>query len=75
VLQLGTEESGVFRYKTSDILEAGALGGVGNALNKIADYYLKMADRIFPIIEVDAGREVEVIVLKGQELKIQGGKG
>ncbi len=75
VLQLGTEESGVFRYKPGDILEAGALGGVGNALNKIADYYLKMADRIFPIIEVDAGREVEVIVLKGQELKIQGEKG
>jgi conjugal transfer pilus assembly protein TraB len=75
VLQLGTEDSGIFRYKPSDILEAGALGGVGNALNKIADYYLKMAERIFPIIEVDAGREVEVIVLKGQELKIQGGKG
>jgi len=75
VLQLGTEDSGVFRYKPGDILEAGALGGVGNALNKIADYYLKMADRIFPIIEVDAGREVEVIVLKGQELRIQGEKG
>jgi len=74
VLQLGTEDSGVFRYKVSDVLEAGALGGVGNALNKIADYYLKMADRIFPIIEVDAGREVEVFILKGQELKLQGAK-
>lgn len=75
VLQLGTEDSGVFRYKFSDVLEAGALGGVGNALNKLADYYLKMADRIYPIIEVDAGREVEVIVLKGQELRIQTEKG
>lgn len=71
VLQLGTEDSGVFRYRFSDVLEAGALGGVGNALNKIADYYLKMADKIYPIIEVDAGREVEVFVLKGQELKIE----
>jgi conjugal transfer pilus assembly protein TraB len=74
VLQLGTEGSGVFHYPVSDVLEAGVLGGVGNALNKIAEYYLKMADRIFPIIEVDAGREVEVFVLKGQELKLQGGK-
>ena len=71
VLQLGTEDSGVFRYRFGDVLEAGALGGVGNALNKIADYYLKMADKIYPIIEVDAGREVEVFVLKGQELKIE----
>jgi conjugal transfer pilus assembly protein TraB len=74
VLQLGTEDTGVFRYKVSDVLEAGALGGVGNALNKIADYYIKMADRIFPIIEIDAGREVEVFILKGQELKLQGAK-
>jgi conjugal transfer pilus assembly protein TraB len=74
VLQLDSEEAGVFRYKFEDVLQAGALGGVGNTLNKVADYYLKMAERVFPIIEVDSGREVEVIVLKGQELKIQGGK-
>jgi conjugal transfer pilus assembly protein TraB len=74
VLQLNPEESGVFRYKLGDVMEAGALGGVGNALNKVADFYLKMAEKVFPIIEIDAGRDVEVLVLKGQELRIQGGK-
>ncbi len=74
VLSLSPEDEGVFRYRFRDVMEAGALGGVGNALNKIADYYLKMADKIFPIIEVDAGREVEIFILKGQELKIHGGK-
>jgi len=74
VLQLNPEESGVFRYKLGDVMEAGALGGVGSALNKVADFYLKMAEKVFPIIEIDAGRDVEVLVLKGQELKIQGGK-
>ncbi len=75
VLQLDPSKSGVFRHDPVDILQAGALGGAGSALNRVADYYLKMADKVFPIIEVDAGREVEVIVLKGQELRIQGGKG
>ncbi len=75
VLQLNPEESGVFRYKLGDVMEAGALGGVGSALSKVADFYLKMAEKVFPIIEIDAGRDVEVLVLKGQELRIQGGKG
>lgn len=74
VLQLDPKQSGVFRYEIEDVLQAGALGGVGNALNKVADYYLRLAEKIFPIIEIDAGREVEVLVLKGQELKI-GGQG
>jgi len=33
---------------------------------------MRMAERLFPIIEIDAGREVELVLLKGQELKISG---
>jgi conjugal transfer pilus assembly protein TraB len=44
--------------------------GLGTAMNKVAEYYLKRADEMYPIIEIDAGREVEIIILKGQELKI-----
>ncbi len=44
--------------------------GIGTAMNKVAEYYLKRADEMYPIIEIDAGREVEIIILKGQELKI-----
>ncbi|MEI7636775.1 MAG: TraB/VirB10 family protein [Syntrophus sp. (in: bacteria)] len=56
-----------------DVGQAAALGGAGNALNMIAQYYMRMAERLFPIIEIDAGRTVEVVVLKGQELKVAGG--
>jgi conjugal transfer pilus assembly protein TraB len=52
----------------SDIVEGAGMTGAGNALNKVADHYLKMAERLFPVIEIDAGREVEIVVLKGQEL-------
>ena len=51
------------------LLEAGGRG-IGTAMNRVAEYYLKRADEMYPIIEIDAGREVEIIILKGQELKI-----
>ena len=57
-----------------DVGQSAALGGAGSALNLVATYYLKMAEKLFPIIEIDAGRIVEVVVLKGQELKVAGGK-
>jgi conjugal transfer pilus assembly protein TraB len=48
------------------------MGGAGSALHLVAQHYLKMAEKLFPIIEIDAGRTVEIVVLKGQELKIAG---
>jgi conjugal transfer pilus assembly protein TraB len=51
------------------LLEAGGQG-IGTAMNRVAEYYLKRADEMYPIIEIDAGREIEIIILKGQELKI-----
>jgi len=70
----GVTTTGVFQYPIGATLEAGAMGGVGNAMMRVSDYYLRMADKIFPIIEIDAGRPVEILVLKGQELKLSGKK-
>jgi len=53
-------------------LQSAGLGGTGKALEMVAQYYMRMAERLFPIIEIDAGREVELVLLKGQELKISG---
>jgi conjugal transfer pilus assembly protein TraB len=64
---------GYARPSLGDVGQVAALGGAGNALNMIANYYMKMAERLFPIIEIDAGRTVEIVVLKGQELKVAGG--
>jgi len=51
-----------------DVVTGGFLGGASNALNDIAKYYLKVAEKIFPIIEIDAGRTVEIVTLKGQRI-------
>lgn len=50
-------------------LEAGALSGTGRALDRLAQHYINMAERLFPVIEIDAGRKAEVVVLQGRPLQ------
>ena len=52
----------------SQLLESGAYSGASSEMERLADYYIKKADQIFAIIEVDASRQVEFIVLEGVEL-------
>lgn len=46
-------------------LQAGAGAGVGKALDRLSQYYINLAEKMFPIIEVDAGRVVDVVLTKG----------
>jgi len=39
--------------------------GVGRALDRLAQYYIKLAENTFPVIEVDAGRDIDVVITKG----------
>ena len=64
-----TGENKTISPSTSDIVTGGFLTGVGNALNDVAKYFLSMAEKTFPVIEIDAGRTVEVVTLKGQALR------
>lgn len=47
---------------------AGIYTGVGKAMNKLADFYIEQANKLYPVIEVDAGRSVDVIINKGVRL-------
>ena len=49
-------------------LKNGLGKGFGNAMDRLADYYIRSAETLFPIIEVDAGRMVEIVLTKGIEL-------
>lgn len=51
-----------------DAARAGVYSGVGKALNKLADFYIQQANKLYPVIEVDAGRVVDVIINKGVRL-------
>ena len=56
----------------SDALKAGMGSGVGKALDRLAQYYIKLAEQTFPIIEIDAGREIDVVVTKGVRIEASG---
>ena len=42
-----------------------------DALGRVADYYLKLADKIFPILEIDAGRQVEIVITQSALIKTE----
>ncbi len=51
-----------------DLVKTGIGGGAGEAGRLLAEYYLKLAEEVFPVIEIDAGRRVDVIITEGMEL-------
>jgi conjugal transfer pilus assembly protein TraB len=54
----------------ADAYRAGLGSGVGKALDRLAQYYIKLAENTFPVIEVDAGREIDVVITKGVRIDV-----
>lgn len=52
----------------SGVMRNGALGGVSAAASQISKFYLDMAQQMFPVVEIDAGRRVSITTLKGMQL-------
>lgn len=48
--------------------QAIGLSGLGQAARILAQHYTNMAKQIFPVIEINPGRKVDVVVTKGMEL-------
>ena len=44
---------------------AGAGAGVGTALDALAKYYIDLAEQLFPVIEVGAGRVGDIVLIDG----------
>jgi conjugal transfer pilus assembly protein TraB len=61
-----------------DLSQAGnqtLAGGTGSALDRIAQWFIERADSLFPVVEIEAGRRVTVVVLKGMEMATVTGTG
>jgi conjugal transfer pilus assembly protein TraB len=56
----------------ADAYRAGIGTGVGRALDRLAQYYIKLAENTFPVIEIDAAREVDVVITKGVRIDAAG---
>ena len=48
-----------------DMLQEGAFAGASNAGEKIADYYIKQAESMSPVLLVSGGTKVDVVFTKG----------
>lgn len=51
-----------------DRMQRGIGSGVGRALDNLANYYIKLAEETFPVIEVGARRQVDIVLTRGVRL-------
>ncbi len=54
--------------KPSQVTKVGIFAGTGNAMERLARFYEKMAEQIFPVIEITPGRRVAVLFEGGDEI-------
>ncbi|MCE3230852.1 MAG: traB [Alphaproteobacteria bacterium] len=47
------------------MIKHGAGKGINNALDKYADFYIKRAEQLQPVIQVAAGRQVDIVFTEG----------
>ena len=55
---------------SADATEGAVLKGTGAALDRLANYYMDMAENLFPVIEIDVTRRIEFVVQRGTELRL-----
>lgn len=71
-LNLTSGDSTAFqKVLSSASLQTGAVAGVGKALDRLTQYYIDMAEQMLPVIEVDATREIDVVITTGTPLKLK----
>ena len=68
------QTSGNQDYSSSYSPEAArsaAVAGAGAALEKLSEYYLNLAEQQHPILEIDAGRGVDLVTTRGFRLEFK----
>ncbi len=56
------------RLGFADYARAGVGAGFGSALGRLSEYYIALAERIHPVIEIGAGRKVDIVLQEGVDL-------
>ena len=58
---LGTTQS----VNPSESLKYGLGQGANKGFDRLAQYYITLADKLHPVVEVDSGRQVDIVFLQG----------
>lgn len=59
------------QYQTPNLgaaAQAGISRGISDTAKMLSQFYLDMAKEMFPVVEIDAGREITIILVHGVEL-------
>lgn len=61
-----------YQYPGADaVVGSGITTGLSKSAESLANFYIKLAEQMFPIVELDAGRKMTIILLKGVSLKME----
>jgi len=55
----------------SKVLQQGVAQGVGTALDRISKWYLERANETYPVLEVDAGRIADIVLVDGSYIDLE----
>ncbi|WP_371222586.1 TraB/VirB10 family protein [Orientia tsutsugamushi] len=56
-------------FQIGEVFQSGAYAGASNAFDKLADFAIKRADSMSPVIVVASGRVIDVVFKKGFDLR------
>lgn len=59
------------RVLSGQSAQSAALSGASSAAEMLANYYIKRAEEISPILEIDAGRNLSFVLIKPLEMKFK----
>lgn len=60
-----------YQYPSADAVIGSGVGkGMNQAGSQLAKFYINLAEQMFPILELDAGRKMTIVMLKGADLKM-----
>ena len=70
-ISFGTDGTTSVSDSVGSNVQSAAAGGLSTVFGKLGEYYLKMAEQIFPVIEVKGGRTVNILLKGGEDLVIK----
>lgn len=73
VLSTTTTTTGTVQYQenfSSEAAKSGFAEGLKNSLDRVADFYMDLADEMVPVVEINAGHQVDIIVISGTTLNV-----
>lgn len=73
---IGDNETGIFGpMQNPEIMQSmagtAALQGAGDAMERLADYYIELAEEMKPYIEVNPGISIDFIIQRGSKLPLE----